>query len=258
VLAACCGLGKAALRETNGIATLPRRLGWTMVLNRRKFKAMKPRVSHQKTAALTRADALVILVLVAIAVLFWPFLFPQQAQRMAHKINCVNNLAQIGLAYRIWEGDHNDKYPMQVSVTNGGAMELVSEGNAWINFSVMSNELSVPFYLICPQDAKHQPPATNFSQQLAGHLSYFVGLARKESDPQSILSGDDNFEIIGVPRRSGLLELSSNTPIAWTPDRHGFGGNILLGDGSVQSLANSNLVRQFNQTGLATNRLAIP
>jgi hypothetical protein len=35
-------------------------------------------------------------------------------------------------------------------------------------------------------------------------------------NPQMILSGDDNFEISGVPVKSGLLELSSNAPISWT------------------------------------------
>ena len=37
------------------------------------------------------------------------------AKRKAQRINCVNNLKQVGLAFRIWEGDNNDKYPMAVS-----------------------------------------------------------------------------------------------------------------------------------------------
>jgi hypothetical protein len=42
------------------------------------------------------------------------------------KIRCVNDLKQVGIAFRLWEGDNNDKYPMAVSVTNGGAMELIA------------------------------------------------------------------------------------------------------------------------------------
>ena len=26
-----------------------------------------------------------------------------------NRINCVNNLKEVGLAYKIWEGDNNDK-----------------------------------------------------------------------------------------------------------------------------------------------------
>ena len=37
------------------------------------------------------------------------------AKRKAQRINCVNNLKQDGLAFRIWEGDNGDKYPMAVS-----------------------------------------------------------------------------------------------------------------------------------------------
>ena len=71
-----------------------------------------------------------------------------------HKTNCVNNLKQIGLAFRIWERDNGGKYPMQVSVTSGGVMELAVTGNVAGIFRVMSNELSTTKILVCPQDTK--------------------------------------------------------------------------------------------------------
>jgi prepilin-type processing-associated H-X9-DG protein len=77
-------------------------------------------------------------------------------------------------------------------------------------------------------------------------------------NPRTILSGDDNFEINGVAVKSGLLEFSSNTPIAWSAARHKFSGNILLADGSFQTATISGLTNLVQQTGLATNRLAIP
>ena len=52
----------------------------------------------------------------------------------------------------MWESDNNDKYPMSISVTNGGAMEAVLNGNPMRVFQVMSNELSIPKILICPED----------------------------------------------------------------------------------------------------------
>ncbi len=216
---------------------------------------MKPRVSNQKTAALTLVEVLVVIaVLAVLAAIFLP---PAYSPRKS--ILCVDNMKEIGLAYRIWAGDNNDKYPMQVSVTNGGAMELIADGrNVWLNFLVMSNELSTPKILICPQDKKHLPTAVDFSSGLAGHISYFVGMDADQGHPQMLLSGDDNFAIGGVPVKSGLLELSTNVPITWTAERHVNQGNIGLVDGSVETVNNSGLTNLLRQTGIATNRLAIP
>ena|ERR1041385_2148903 len=45
-----------------------------------------------------------------------------------------------GLSFRVWEGDNGDKYPMQVSRTNGGSMEFITGPNAFLHFQVMSND----------------------------------------------------------------------------------------------------------------------
>jgi prepilin-type processing-associated H-X9-DG protein len=202
---------------------------------------------------LTLVEVLVVvLVLGVLATMILPRL---AGSRRSSRIGCVSNLKQIGLAFRIWSGDNSDKYPFHISVTNGGTMGLNNGKNAWLNFLVMSNELSTPKILVCPKDLEHQPPVTNFSWQLVGHVSYLIGVDANEADPQAILSGDDNFEINGVSVKSGLLELSSNTPIAWTTARHNHAGNLGFADGSVQQ-ATSLFLRQA--VGLATNRLAIP
>jgi hypothetical protein len=197
----------------------------------------------------------VIVVLVILAALLLPAIAP--AKRHSGP-GCESNLQEIALSGYIWAGDHNGKYPFDISVTDGGTMELNNGRNAWLNFIVMSNELSTPKFLVCPQDKNHLPPATNFSSQLAGHISYFVGLDAKVGDPQRILSGDDNLEIGGVPVKSSLLELSTNIMIGWTVERHNRCGNIVLGDGSVQTFSNSSFTNWLQHTGVATNRLAIP
>ena len=192
------------------------------------------------------------------------FFFSQQGRHFsdlkneAQMIVCVSNLKQVGQSFQIWGGDHNNQYPFNSSVTNGGTMELANGKNAWINFFVMSNQLTAPKVLDCPADAKRLPPATNFSSQLIGHISYFVGLDATETDPQSILSGDDNLELGGVPAETGLLTLSSNSPVAWTPARHRGGGSIFCADGSISSLNTSRLTDWLQTIRLATNRFAIP
>jgi competence protein ComGC len=231
---------------------------------------MKLRSSNKRTAALTRTEAIVVIATLAVLfVLLLPALVTV-GHDGRQRINCVSNLKQIGIAYRLWEGDNNDKYPMAVSVTNGGAMELVATGNVAACFRVMSNELSTPKILFCPEDIR-RVRATNFSTLNSSNISYFVGLDADPNRPQMFLSGDDNFATGGVPVKSGLLELSSNAPIAWTSGRHvaydshfwtpardRLVGNIGMADGSAQRVTTDGLQKALQQTGVATNRLVLP
>jgi hypothetical protein len=218
---------------------------------------MKPRVSNEKTAALTLVEVLVVIfVLFVLAALLLPALAPVKVHRRS---DCVLNLKHIGLSYFVWAGDHNGKFPMQVSVTDGGTMELITNGkNPWLNFLVMSNELNTPWILTCPAD-RDRTIATNFPAGFsAKNTSYFVGLDAVTNHPQMFLAGDDNFAIGGVPVKSGLLELPANAPIAWTAARHKKAGNIGCADGSVVQTSSSSLQQMLVQTGVATNRFGIP
>ena len=198
----------------------------------------------------------IIAIMMLLAVLLLPSLLRPRPSRSG--INCVNNLKQIGLAYRIWAGDNGDKYPMQVSVTNGGAMELAGAGNASTSFLVMSNELSTPKVVICPEDAKSIRAADFGSGFSNSNVSYFVGLDADDTMPISLLSGDSNLAIGGVPVKSGLLGFPTNAPIAWTAARHVNQGNIGLADGSVGSASPALLHQMLVETGTATNHLALP
>jgi type II secretory pathway pseudopilin PulG len=194
-----------------------------------------------------------------------------QSQHREPRITCINNLKEIGLAFRIWEGDNGDKYPMQVSVTNGGAMELADTGNVVGIFRAISNELATPKFLYCPEDTKHSE-ATNFTTDFDNRkISYFVSLDANDTYPQMIFSGDDNFAINGFPVKSGLLGLWTNSSLAWTSGRHvsynshfwtaaryRFVGNIGLADGSVQQTTSLELQQAIQYTSVATNRIVIP
>ena len=218
---------------------------------------MRPCLSNQRTIALTMVEVLVVIVVLAVvAAVLLPVLAARKCRCM--RISCDSVLRQTDLSYRVWAGDNNDKYPMQVSVTNGGAMELVATGNVAAVFEVMSNELSTPKVLICPQDTK-SIMATNFGRGFNdSNISYFVGLDADQTNPQMLLSGDDNFAVGGIPVKSGLLLLATNAPVSWTAARHVRQGNIGLADGSVQQLTTDGLQQALQRTGVATNRLAIP
>src|SRR5271168_3120849 len=104
---------------------------------------MKPCCSKNQNHGLTLLEVLVVIFIFAFfALMFFPR--NQSARPKSQRIACVNNLKEVALATRIWEGDHGDLYPMAVSQTNGGAMEPVTIGDATAVFQVMSNELSTP------------------------------------------------------------------------------------------------------------------
>jgi len=219
---------------------------------------MKLPSSYPGNRGLTLMEAVVVVfLLVVVAALLLPAVAARKNLRRS-RINCTNNLKQIGLTFRIWAGDNNDKYPMAVSVTNGGAMEAAEGGAPVVVFQVMSNELSSPKVLHCWEDKDHQY-ATNFGPSLsADNVSYFVNPDIKDEHSPGCLSGDDNLETNGFALRSGISLVSSNSPLAWTAKRHKFSGNFLMADGSVKVMNNSELANWLQSTNFTTTRLAIP
>ena len=212
-----------------------------------------------------------LMLVIACLVILGFFTLPRLARGTgckAQPINCINNLKQVGLAFRIWAGDNNDKYPMSVSVTNGGAMELANEGSAHAIFMVMSNELNTPKILFCPNESNQKraiatifattapPGVTPFTA--TNNLSYFVGLDAEDTKPDTLITGDDNFAVGPDIPKKGLYLLSTNSPVEWTKERHIKQGNIGLADGSVQGFSTHAFRRALIQTGIATNRLAMP
>jgi prepilin-type processing-associated H-X9-DG protein len=222
---------------------------------------MKLRFQEHATRAFTRRDLVVV---IAILVLLAAVLIPvvMAAHRRVLRIECVDNLKQITLACRDWEGQNDNYYPMQLSVTNGGAREMVTTGDVAHCFQVMSNELISPKYLICPADRKHFQAANWTTDFNNSHISYFLNPDASEAYPQQIMSGDDNLAVNGVPVKSGLLLLPTNAEISWTVERHGHVGNLSFADGSVVEESSPGLrnAAQLSVQGtpITTNRIVIP
>jgi prepilin-type processing-associated H-X9-DG protein len=208
-----------------------------------------------KRRAFAFIELLVILAVVAIlAALLLPAL--AKAKAKAQRINCVNNLKQDGLAFRMWSDDNGDKYPPRVSTTKGGSMEYVAGGNAFRHFLCMSNELSTPKILACPSDTRK--PAQNFSGLKNANVSYFVGVDARETMPQMFLTGDRNLVINDVPIETGLATVKSSDTLSWTQELHQGQGNVGLADGSVQQATAAHLQQMNRHTGTNAYRLAVP
>ena len=224
---------------------------------------------NTKTASSQRGDAglldlLAILVAVAIVVVIGFAFISRPRRSTAPRIHCVNNLKQVGLAFRLWSGDNGDRLPMQVSTNDGGTMEFVASGTVFPHLAVMSNELGTPKILACPADQSRKP-ATNFSGISDINISYFVVPEADETRPEMWLSGDRNLATNNIPIKRGLFTMQTNRVMSWTAQLHNHKGNLAFADGSVQQLADSALRRSafdvltnYQAITNASFRLAIP
>jgi len=164
-----------------------------------------------------------------------------QGKARAQRIQCTNNLRQIGLAFHMFAHDHNNAFPMAVPAQLGGSLEYVQNGLratndfffAFRHFQTLAAELVTPRMLVCPADDR--TPTNSFAALQNENVSYFVGVKADYLRPRTILAGDRNITN-DYARRNTLMQLGPNQFLYWTAGLHRYKGNLLFSDGSVEAV----------------------
>ncbi|MGD0412025.1 MAG: type II secretion system protein [Verrucomicrobiota bacterium] len=224
--------------------------------------------------AFTRVELLVVVMIVlffvlAASAIILPFLARSKAR--SARISCVNNLKEIGTAYRVWAGDYGDRTPPEQTVANGGWWDILTNDDqgalCWTNYAIMQNELGQsPRLVVCPDDERQA--AFSFTNGFDNtHVSYFVGVSANDTYPQSIAGGDRNlgpgpkpdpdYGYSPISGKGNDVAIPITGPVSWSLKMHSFGnpagaGNSLLGDGSAQQVSTAALNKKWLRNATPT------
>jgi prepilin-type N-terminal cleavage/methylation domain-containing protein/prepilin-type processing-associated H-X9-DG protein len=222
---------------------------------------------HIAPQAFTIIELLVVIAVIAVLVAIQiPALAASKAG--VQRIYCSNNLKQVGIAFRTWADKKNNRMPMAVPASQGGAAEAVGiiapSGNTFLQnlgspapikgvfgmFCVMSNELNSPKILLCPSESAQSSGAaaaidtalatifgptsgTNKGFTCDLNTSYFVGVDANDTRPDMPLSGDHNLATGANQATKVTSFTSAGTNAAWGATAIGWQDNTHSKQGNV-------------------------
>src|SRR3954466_455755 len=104
-------------------------------------KQMRQSMTHGRKTKITAFTLIELLVVIAIIAILASLLLPAlaKAKARAQRAACINNIKQVGLAFRIFANDHDGRFPWDTDRANGGSgpqSTLAAGASAYTNFWV--------------------------------------------------------------------------------------------------------------------------
>jgi prepilin-type N-terminal cleavage/methylation domain-containing protein/prepilin-type processing-associated H-X9-DG protein len=217
---------------------------------------MKTNFSRDANGGMTLIEVLVVIACVVILI---AFLLPRlNTPEHATRPMCMNNLKTIGIELIMYTEDNHGKFPICVSITNGGTMEYLDRNQTFPHYQKLSADTNLVRFLVCPADKKRKA-AASFATLTDSNISYCLNADVSTNNPtQSIMTSDRNLQVNGQPVHHGTLVLSTDMDAGWTPEMHPGGGVLGFADGHVEFCRITNLNFIIQRQGLATNRFSVP
>ena len=166
-----------------------------------------------------------------------------------HRETCAINLKQIGIAFRIYTADNEDRLPWQAPRAEGGSAEStrpksntaglydangkpIFDANAWQHFLALANEVVSPKVLRCPADDS-RTQANSFSTTKP-----------KGAAGKNVIPFDENSVSYFLRTDRAVDETRPNEIIAVCP-HHGGEYHVLLVSAEVKKYSWSEMSQHF-------------
>lgn len=175
-----------------------------------------------------------VLVVLAVVVILIAMVLPmRRTPKRPSRSFCMNNLRITGIDLMVYAEDNHGKFPIQVSITNGGTMEYLDRNQTFPHYQKLTADTNLLRFLVCPAD-KTRKAAASFTTLADTNISYCLNADVSSNNPvQSIMIGDRYLQVNGQPVPHGTLVLNTNMDVAWTPEFHQGGGVLGFADGHV-------------------------